>query len=227
MIGKDHGIEVSLFVGPRTPFDIGACTLTNSGKVLGWSHRGMEQVVYAIEDIKRACGLGTRGVLVADLGLLWIVNEMKQKGELPQNLVIKISVQLAAANPASAKLLEQLGAGTLNIPTDLTLPQIAAMRHAISIPIDVYVESPDGLGGFIRYYEVPELVRIAAPIYVKLGLRNAPDIYPSGTHLESTAIALSKERVRRARIALDMIQRYYPEARMSEVGAKDLAVPEV
>jgi hypothetical protein len=62
---------------------------------------------------------------------------------------------------------------------------------------------------------------------VKLGLRNSPDIYPYGTHLENTALALSAERVRRARIALDMIERYYPEATMSAVGAPDLAIPEV
>jgi hypothetical protein len=67
---------------------------------------------------------------------------------------------------------------------------------------------------------------VAAPVYVKLGLRNSPDIYPCGTHLEATAIALSVERVRRARLALDMLQRYAPALLMSAVGASDLAVPE-
>ena len=55
--------------------------------------------------------------------------------------------------------------------------------------------------GFVRHYEVPEMARVAAPIYVKLGLRNAPNIYPSGAHLEATAIALARERVHRAAIA--------------------------
>ena len=68
---------------------------------------------------------------------------------------------------------------------------------------------------------------MAAPVYVKLGLRNSPDIYPCGTHLENTAIALSVERVRRARIALDTLARYAPNLVMSEVGAADLAIPEV
>jgi len=75
--------------------------------------------------------------------------------------------------------------------------------------------------------EVPELVRTAAPLYVKLGLRNSADIYPSGSHLEGTAVALSIERVRRARIALDMIARYTPEATMSRPGATDLGIPEI
>ncbi len=69
----------------------------------------------------------------------------------------------------------------------------------------------DDLGGYVRHFEVPWLIHTVAPLYVKLGLRNAPNIYPSGTHIEGTAVALSKERVRRARITLDMIERYIPE----------------
>jgi hypothetical protein len=49
---------------------------------------------------------------------------------------------------------------------------------------------------------------VGAPLYVKLGLRNSPDIYPCGTHLEATAIALSRERVRRAEMVLSVIRRY-------------------
>jgi hypothetical protein len=186
----------------------------------------MDQLVYAIEDVRRACGLGIRGVLVADEGLLWVVNEMKKAGRLPAGLVVKVSVQMGAANPASIRLQEQLGAGTYNAPTDLDLPKLAAIRAAVSLPLDLYVEAPDNFGGFVRHYEIPEIVRVAAPVYVKFGLRNAPDVYPSGTHLEATVIALSRERVRRAEIGLDHLRRYYPEATTSELGAAGLAVPQ-
>jgi hypothetical protein len=64
-----------------------------------------------------------------------------------------------------------------------------------------------------------------APVYIKFGLRNAPDIYPCGTHIEATAIALSRERVRRAEIGLDHLRRYYPEAITSELGAPGLGIP--
>src|SRR5438309_2851097 len=124
-------------------------------------------------------------------------------------------MMIAPANPASALILQTLGADTINVPSDLTIPQIAAIRSAINVPIDFYVEAPDNIGGFIRYYEIPELIRVAAPIYLKFGLRNAPDIYPCGTHIENTALALSRERVRRAEIAMEMIRRYCPEAVMS------------
>jgi hypothetical protein len=62
-------------------------------------------------------------------------------------------------------------------------------------------------------------------VYVKFGLRNAPDIYPSGTHLEATAVALSRERVRRARLGLELLERSGYDAVGSELGAAGLAVP--
>ena len=224
-LGAEAPVEVSLFVGPRAAWETGSQVLAPAGKNLGARHRGMEQLVYAVEDIKRACGLGIRSVLIADEGLLWVVGEMKKAGELPAELVCKISVQMGAANPASIRLQERLGAGTYNVPTDLDLPKLAAIRAAVDIPLDIYVEVPDNFGGFVRHYEIGELVRVLAPVYVKFGLRNAPNVYPSGTHLEGTVVALSRERVRRAEIGLDHLRRYYLDAVTSELGAAGLGVP--
>ena len=226
-LGAEAGIEVSLFVGPRAAWGTSAQVRASAGKNLGARLRGMDDVVYATEDVIRGCELGLRSVLVADEGQLWLVNEMKKAGDLPGDLVVKISVQMGAANPISVKMIEDLGAGTYNVPTDLTLPQIAAIRSVVDLPLDVYVEAPDDFGGFLRHYEAPELIRIASPIYVKLGLRNAPNIYPSGLHIEDTAIKLSRERVHRTALVMNIIKRYAPDALMGEVGAADLGIPVV
>src|SRR5690349_16220240 len=77
-LGAEAHIEVSLFVGPRAAWETGAQILAPAGRNLGARQRGMDQVVYAVEDIKRACDLGIRSVLVADEGLLWVVDEMKK-----------------------------------------------------------------------------------------------------------------------------------------------------
>lgn len=224
-IGRNAGIEVNLFIGPRATFDVGAQAYSTAGKALGLSLRGADQLVFAMLDVKRAVRLGLRSVLVSDLGILEIIAKMRAAGELPADLIIKTSVMMAPANPASTRILEVLGADTINVPSDLTLPQIAAIREAISVPIDFYVEAPDNIGGFIRHYEIPELIRVAAPIYLKFGLKNAPDVYPSGSHIETAVIALSRERVRRAEIACDIITRYCPDAVMSPLRAKDLGIP--
>lgn len=223
--GCGAGIEVNLFIGPRATFDIGAQAFAAAGKSLGLAARGADQLAYALEDVRHAVSLGLRSVLVSDLGVLQMISKARHAGDLPKNLIIKTSVMMAPANPASAKLLEDLGADTINIPSDLTIPQIAAIRQATTKPIDFYVEAPDNIGGFIRYYEIPELIRVAAPIYLKFGLRNSPDVYPAGTHLENTVLALSRERVRRAEIACGIIARYCPEALMSPLRAADLGIP--
>ena len=224
-MGRNAGIEVNLFIGPRGTFDIGAQVISAAGRSLGLGLRGSDQLVYAMEDVKRAVRLGCRSVLVSDVGILNIVAKMRATGELPPDLIIKTSVMMAPTNPASAALLAALGADTINIPSDLTIPQVAAIRAAITVPIDFYVEAPDNIGGFIRYYEIPDLIRVAAPVYLKFGLRNAPDVYPSGTHIEATVIALSRERVRRAEMAHEIIQRFCPDTVMSPVSASVSSAP--
>lgn len=218
--------RVCLFVGPRNAWDISASARSDAGKNIA-GHRGMDQLNYGLDDVKRGCDLGLRSILVADLGLLYAVKELKKTGNLPEDLVCKISVQIGPSNPAHARVLEDLGATTLNPPTDLTVPQLAGLRRATSTPLDIYVEAPDNFGGFVRHFEVPDMVRCCAPMYVKLGLRNSPDIYPAGTHIENLSVSLSRERVRRARIALDTLDRYYPEATMTPVEARaaDLGIP--
>jgi hypothetical protein len=211
-LGAEHQIEVCLFVGPRASWDVGVQVTASSGAIAAGALRGTDQLVYGIEDVVRAVGLGLRSVLVADVGQLWVLGRMKRSGELPEDLVLKSSVSLPAANPATARLLEDLGVTTINLPIDLTLAQIAAIRSAVAVPLDVYVEGADDFGGTVRYYEVPDLVRVAAPIHLKFTVRNAPGIYPSGRHLETVAVATAQERVRRAAIGVAMLRRYYAGA---------------
>ncbi len=214
-LGRTRGIEISLFVGPRAGWDTGAMSVSTAGRIVAPKVRGMDQLVHAVEDVKRSCAHGINSVLVTDEGLLWVLGVMKKAGELPTDLILKGSVMLGSANPASIKLLENLGLTTFNVPTDLSLAHLAAIRAVVDMPLDIYIEVPDDIGGFIRHYEIAEIVRVAAPVYLKFGLRNAPNIYPAGTHLESTAIALTKERVRRAKLGVDLLNRLDPDTVMS------------
>jgi hypothetical protein len=223
--GAEAPVEISLFARPNAAWGTSAMARAPAGAALAPSSWGQEQVVEGIEDVKRAAAHGIRSVLIADLGLLSVFGAMRSAGELPEDMQAKVSVMLPAANPASAAVLADLGATTINLPTDLTLPQIAATRAAVDLPLDIYVEAPDNLGGFVRLHEIPEIIRVASPVYVKFGLRGAPDVYPAGTHLEATTVALSRERVRRARLGLELLARSGYEPSTSELGAAGLAVP--
>ncbi|HEY8773315.1 MAG TPA: U32 family peptidase [Gaiellaceae bacterium] len=218
-------VEVSLFARPNAGWDISAMARSTAGAVVAPTARGQEQVVACLDDARRAAEHGFRSVLIADLGVLSTFADARRAGFLPEDMQAKVSVMLPAANPAAARVLVDLGANTINLPTDLTLAQIAAIRAAVDVPLDVYVEAPDNVGGFVRLHEIPELIRVAAPVYVKFGLRNAPDVYPAGTHLDSTTVALSRERVRRARLGMELLARSGYEPQTSELGAEGLAVP--
>jgi Peptidase family U32 len=214
-------IEVSLSARPHAAWQTSAMARSVAGSAIGSTARGQDQVVHQLQDVRRAASHGFRSVLLTDIGTLHAFGLMRSSGVLPSNMQAKISVLLPLANPIAVRVAANLGAGTVNLPTDLTLAQVAAIRSAVDLPLDIYVESADEFGGFIRFHEVPALIRVAAPVYLKFGLRNAPDIYPSGGHLRSVAVAMSRERVRRAEIVQEFIAREYPTAVTSEIGGAE------
>ena len=226
--GARAGVEVSLFARPNAGWDTSAMARTPVGPLIAPTARGVEQLVAVLDDVRRAADHGFRSVLLQDIGVLSMFAAMRAAGELPADMQAKVSVMLPVANPAAARVIAGLGASTINLPTDLTLAQIAAIRASVDVPLDVYVECPDNIGGFVRYHEIAELVRVAAPVYLKFGLRGTVDPYPAGTHIEATLVALSRERVRRARLGLDHLERSAAEAGVfvtSRPGAIGLAVP--
>jgi hypothetical protein len=218
-------VEVSLFSRPNAAWGLSAMARSPAGGVVASAAHGQEQVVACLEDARRAADRGFRSVLIADLGVLAAFHDLRRSGVLPPDMQAKVSVMLPVANAAAARVIERLGASTINVATDLTLSQLAAIRAAVTIPLDVYVEAPDNLGGIVRLHEIPEIIRVAAPVYIKFGLRNAPDVYPSGSHLTATVVALSRERVRRAHLGLQLLERSGMPAATSELGAAGLAVP--
>ena len=90
---------------------------------------------------------------------------------------------------------------------------LAAMRQAIDIPIDIHTENPKSTGGFIRHYEVPEMIRVAAPIYLKTGGSVAK------SHSWETSVSEAKERAKQVSLVQRMIDEYYPEALISQKGS--------
>ncbi len=224
-IGADRGIEVSLFVGPRDEWDLGASSRSPDGPGFAGRIRGARQLRYAFEDVQRATEQGIRSFLVADSGLLELLADSQRRGELPSETIWKVSALMAPTNPATFAQLERLGASTINVPSDMTLGQLAELRSVSDLPIDLYVESPDSTGGIVRGHEVGDLISVAAPMYSKFGLRNSRGLYPSGLHLRNDVIAIAREKVRRAAIALEWLARMNPDLVQSGPGAKGLGLP--
>lgn len=225
-IAADAGIEVSLFVGPREEWDIGRAAVSPDGGAFAGRLRGTRQLRYGIDDIFRAIDQGIRGFLIGDPGLLQLVSQMQAAGQIPASVVWKVSAVLAPSNPLSFRMLESLGGSTINVPSDLTLGQVAEMRAVSGLPIDLYVETPDPLGGVVRGHEAADLITVGAPLYVKFGLRNSRLLYPSGLHLVTEAAQIAREKVHRAAVALEWIARSGQDLVQSAPGARGLGVPE-
>lgn len=202
-LGREHDVEVCLFLGPRAAWGTGAQAKVSAA--VGGAARGDAEVAACVAEALRAVRLGVPSLLVGDLGVLRVLGDLKKAGHLPESLALKTSVLMPLTNAATAALYEEAGATSLNLSTDLDLGCIAEIRRATVAPLDVYVEAPDDQGGSIRFYDVPELVRIASPVHLKLGVRNAPGLYPSGGHLATVAVALGRERVRRAELVLRLL----------------------
>lgn len=224
-LGRDEGIEVCLFVGPKAGWDGGILARSPDGGAHYAAVRGTRGLRHAVADVERACEAGIRAFLVADVGLLDVLSGLVERGDLPA-CTWKVSAYLGVDNPATVALLERLGAGTVNVPNDLTVAELAELRAAADLPLDVYVESPDSMGGTIRLLELGELVRVGAPLHAKLGLRNVGSVYPSGDHTVEVAERAAREKVRRAAIALEWLERTSPGVVQSSPGAEGVAVPE-
>lgn len=215
--GRD--IDLCLFTGPRGTWDIGAATRSPSGGG-GLRARGHDALAGCVEDALRATELGVRCLLVADEGVLWVLHRMRAAGQLPADTTIKVSALVGPVNPASYAVWEHLGADSVNIPSDLTLQQLTEIRRAARAPMDLYVEAPDDLGGYVRLYDAAELIRRGAPLYLKFGLSKAPGIYPYGAHLRDVTLQTARERVRRGRLVLDLLARHGADGGMSPLGAR-------
>lgn len=212
-LAEKYAVDLILAIGPRAVYDTSASVHTSEGQRMGYRLRGQDQIVRAIEDIKRAARLGCRSFMVYDEGCLWVLNEARKAGEIPSDCRFKISAHTGHGNPCSAKLMESLGAGSFNPVRDIQLQMLAAIRQALEIPIDIHTENPASSGGFIRHYEVPEMIRIAAPIYLKTGGSVAQ------THSWESTDADARKRAKQIALVKRVIDEYYPEAVCSPQGS--------
>ena len=212
-LAEKHQVQLILAIGPRATTDTSATAKTEEGKRIGYRLRGQEQIIRAIEEVKRAAHFGVRGFMVYDEGCLWVLNEARKAGEVPADCHFKISAHAGMGNPCSARLMESIGADSINPVRDIQLQMLAAMRQAISVPLDVHTENPASSGGFIRHYEAPEMIRVGAPIYLKTGGSVAQ------SHSWDTTEAQAAQRAKQIALVKRMIDQYYPDAVASPQGS--------
>jgi hypothetical protein len=227
-MARDAQIEVIMTVGHRKAWDTGSKELSNpEGAMQGFRLRGSDNISYHIADMMRNIEAGFRGFLVFDEGVLHIVNKMRAEGIIPAETVFKFSVFGGYCSAAGAKVLENLGANSMNPISDVSLPILSSIRKAVDIPLDVYIIIVDAFGGMYRAYETPEIARVAAPVYFKIEPGTSEgDIYKPWV-TEAFHENLIREKVKMASVIQELMTRHAPELKTSPKGAADLILPAV
>ena len=222
----DENIEMMMFPGQRPQWEGGKQITTPEGIVSGMRLRGQDSVKYYLADIYRGLEAGIRGFLTWDEGVLSVLNTLRTKGYIPAETVFKVSVAAGHGNPAGAKVLQDLGANSFNPVNDVTPAMLAAIRQFVDIPMDIHVANFDSFGGQTRFWELPELIRVSTPCYVKF--EPGPSLTQmSRPWLSEETLRNSMEiKVRQVKTVLEIIEGTYPELQQSEQNTKDLAVPQ-
>lgn len=224
-LARDAGIEVVMPPFPSRAWDTGRVIATAEGYMSGIRIRGADSFAAVLRDIARCLEAGIRAFLVVDEGLLVVLDALRQKGVIPPETGFKFSVYGGHANPAAMRLLEQLGASTVNPLPDLSLAMLAAIRRAIAIPMDVYVSCIESWGGMHRFHEAVEIVRLCSPCYLKIEPgRSEMDHYKPWLTPEFRTFWV-RQKVKYAAILQELLEEAGVAYRSSPPGTPDLRVP--
>ena len=88
-LAHDARVEVIITPGPRATWDVGRQIATPEGVACGLRFRSADSVAQYIEDILRCIDVGFRGFLVWDEGVLWLLNQMRDNGDIPAILCLR------------------------------------------------------------------------------------------------------------------------------------------
>ncbi|WP_103384799.1 hypothetical protein [Pseudonocardia dioxanivorans] len=179
-LAAENGIEVVAVPGPRAGWDTGRHLTSAEGITSGKRIRGIDNIRYLLHDLLRIYASGIRGALVIDEGVLDILNRARLSGDIPEDAFFKVSVYSGHANPAAVRVLEGLGADSVNPVGDLSRPMLSAIRSAVSVPLDVWAITFDSFGGITRLWEAADIARVAAPVYFKIEPGESEEVMYNG-----------------------------------------------
>jgi hypothetical protein len=210
-LAAEREIDVIACPGPRTSWDRGRQALTEEGSTSGRRVRGVDNLRFLLDDYLRIFECGFKGVLVWDEGVLDILNKARRSGDIPAESSFKVSVYTGHANPASIRILEALGADSLNPVGDLSRPMLAAIRSVVSIPLDVWAVVFESFGGMNRLWEAGEIAAVASPCYFKVEPGSSEGAMYVGWSDAEDQVGVIRAKVRHARILLELAERTSPE----------------
>jgi len=208
---RDYGAELVMSPGAGE-HQVDASHQMAVKAIVEGKSRGMDMLVANVASLMRCIELGCRGFLVYDEGMMTIIAQLRKDKLIPPETTFKVSACISISNPLALRFWIQkaeLGPNdSLNPIRDMTLPMLAALRAITDQPLDVHAYWGTSLA---RTLELPEMLRVAAPVYFKVSL------FGSGITQD--------DKFYQAKRVVETIQRYYPEAIQSKNRAKGTVMP--
>jgi hypothetical protein len=119
------------------------------------------------------------------------------------------------ANPAAIKILQDLGADSVNPVGDLSRPMLAAIRRSVDLPLDVWAETFESFGGMNRLWEAGDIARVAGPVYFKIEPGESEAVMYNGWVRPEFHEELVRHKVRHAAILNELVLTSAPDVAVS------------
>ena len=203
----------------RSMYDIGGYSKSINGYRSSYKIRGDSALLKAYDEIRRAIDLKIRGFIIYDEGLLYFLNQKRKENVIPKNIIFKVSVHMSVSNSLSALLMQEIGANTINVVPDLDIEMLAEIRNKIQIPLDIFTDTSQDAGGFLRTGELNDILKNCSPVYLKCGSisQQQQNHLPSKDEIH--------ERIRQTRCVLDTIERLCPSFTQVRKNESTLGIP--
>lgn len=198
---QESNYAIAFSLSPRPEYDIKSSFYRSKfGLEQGRQVNNHESFCYAIDDAYRLVELGCRYLIVYDLGILKCLQELRSSGDLPSNLFLKASSHCMVSNPIIAKIFYENGANSVTTTHDCSVEVLNSMRLCLpklhlDVPIDVYSSK----GGYIRFHELPDLVKYCAPITLKMGASLLAHPY------DPNSVSVAPKRIGRVKAGLEWL----------------------
>lgn len=206
---RENGVGMVFALGPRPEYDRKAAFYRGGfGASQGRRVNNNDALAVSVEEALRLTEFGCRGLIAYDLGVIRLLSDLRTAGALPADLVIKASSHCIVSNPMTSRVYAENGTDNVTTTHDLGLAVLQEIRRGspqlvMDVPTDVYGSK----GGFIRFYETPELVQICSPMMLKIGA--SAQSHPHDPVSENTV----RQRVQRVSLCLDYLAKSGIDAR--------------
>lgn len=214
-VASDKKVEVVITPGPRAFWDTGRQIATPEGILSGFKLRGNESMAHNIHSIMRCYDIGFRAYLVWDTGLLVTLKNLKEIGEIPDDMIFKISIFEGEANAAGVRELKPQGATTFNPIADLSPEMLAEMRAVTDLPMDIHIMLWDSMGGYNFMYFTPEIARVLSPCYFKMEPGPGFNMYKPWGSPKGGLEELGRFKMRCIRNIIELVNEKRPKLKVS------------